>query len=101
MLESTFQKQVLVILNGPNAEPGGIWIPFPRTKFGKSGVSDLVFVTAACELKAPGSKYETTPTQEAFIQRLNNHGGFARTIKSFAELGEYARAFSAVRKITP
>ena len=98
MLESTFQKQVLAILNGPNAEPGGIWIPFPRTKFGKAGVSDLIFVTAACELKAPDSVYKTTPTQQAFLDRINKKGGFAGTVNSYASLGEYFQDFQAFRE---
>jgi hypothetical protein len=93
MLESAFQRQALVRLKSVPAV-GGLWLPYPRTKFAKAGVSDLVFVTAACELKAPGSKYGITETQEAFLQKLNAAGGLGGLVSSFEGLESFVREFS-------
>src|ERR1700678_1149864 len=93
MLESAFQRQALARLKSVPAV-GGLWLPYPRTKFAKAGVSDLVFVTAACGLKAPGSKYDITETQQAFLDRLNATGGLGGLVSSFEGLVSFVREFS-------
>jgi hypothetical protein len=92
MLESSFQKKVLENLRGVKAK-GGLWLPYPRTRFAKAGVSDLVFVTCAVELKAPGSSYGITETQQAFLDKLNEAGGLGRCVKSYAELEDLIQEF--------
>jgi hypothetical protein len=96
MLESTFQKKALERLKKVPAV-GGLWLPYPRTRFAKAGVSDLVFVTAAVELKAPGSSYGITDTQQAFLDKLNGVGGLGQCVKSFEELEEFAHVFAITK----
>jgi hypothetical protein len=96
MLESAFQRRALERLKNVPAV-GGLWLPYPRTKFAKAGVSDIVFVTSAVELKAPGSKYGITETQQAFLDKLNEVGGLGGLVTSFRDLEDYAQEF-AVKK---
>ncbi len=96
MLEKTFQAQALKRLNA-SATGQGVWIIHPRTRFGKSGVSDIVLVSAAVELKAPGSRYGITPNQQGFLDKLNASGGFGACVKSHEELEEFINECNAIR----
>jgi hypothetical protein len=68
------------------AEVGGVWITFPRTRFARAGVSDLLGCVrgrfVALEFKAPGSPYTTTATQEAFLWHIVGHGGYGAVVDS-------------------
>lgn len=68
------------------AEVGGIWITFPRTRFARAGVSDLLGCVrgrfVALEFKAPGSSYSATETQMAFLATINREGGVGDIINS-------------------
>lgn len=94
MLEKTFQAQALKRLNA-SATGQGVWIIHPRTRFGKSGVSDIVLVSAAVELKAPGSRYGITPAQQGFLDRLNTAGGFGACINTHIGLEDYIYEWNA------
>lgn len=94
MLEKTFATQCLRALREQGV-PGGIWLPYPRTRFANAGVSDLVYVSAAIEIKAPGGKYGITPTQQAFLDKLNDAGGIGRLVDSRESLGEFLREFAS------
>jgi len=88
MLEKTFASQCLKRLREAGTR-GGLWIPFPRTRFANAGVSDLVYVSAALEVKAPGGKYGITPTQQAFLDKLNAAGGTGALVKSHDDLEKF------------
>jgi hypothetical protein len=88
MLEKTFVSHCLKRLRERDTR-GGLWIPFPRTRFANAGVSDLVYVSAALEVKAPGGKYGITPTQQAFLDKLNAAGGAGALIKSHDDLEKF------------
>jgi len=88
MLEKTFQAQALKRLNA-QATGQGVWIIHPRTRFGKSGVADIVLASAAVELKAPGSRYGITPAQQGFLDKLEAAGGIGGLVTSHEELEEY------------
>lgn len=96
MDEKTFQRKVLQKLRDKwkAHEQRGLWIPYPRTRFANAGVSDLVLVTAAVELKAPGSRYDITPTQQAFLGELTKTGGVGHCVHNFAELGDFIYAYT-------
>ncbi len=88
MLEKTFASHCLKRLREQNMV-GGLWLPYPRTRFANAGVSDLVFVSAALEVKAPGGKYGITPTQQAFLDKLDAAGGSGALIKSHDDLEKF------------
>lgn len=98
MHEKTFQRHVLKRLRDKWAkhERRGLWIPYPRTRFANAGVSDLVLVTAAVELKAPGSRYDITPTQQAFLDELIKSGGVGQCVHNFEELGDFIYACTGI-----
>jgi hypothetical protein len=85
MLEKTFVSQCLKRLRERDMR-GGLWVPFPRTRFANAGVSDIVFISAALEIKAPGGRYGITPTQQAFLDKLNAAGGKGALVKSHDDL---------------
>jgi hypothetical protein len=66
---------------------GGEWIPFPRTRFGVAGVSDILgcfrgrFV--AIEVKRPDAvgSYGVTKTQQAFLTRVAFSGGVCFVVR--------------------
>jgi len=68
------------------AEVGGLWITFPRTRFARSGVSDLLGCVngrfVALEFKKPdhSNHYGVTPTQEKFLIAATENGGLALTV---------------------
>jgi hypothetical protein len=92
MLEKTFVTQCLKRLR-EQSPGGGLWLPYPRTRFANAGVSDLVFVSAALEIKAPGGTYGITPTQQAFLDKLNDAGGTGRLVDSYESLTEFQNEF--------
>jgi hypothetical protein len=94
MLEKTFVTQCLRALREQGCR-GGLWLPYPRTRFANAGVSDLVYVSAAIEFKAPGGKYGITPTQQAFLDKLNGAGGFGRLVDTQESLGDFLREFAS------
>ncbi len=88
MLEKTFVSHCLKRLREADMR-GGLWVPFPRTRFANAGVSDLVFISAALEVKAPGGRYGITPTQQAFLDKLNAAGGKGALVKSHDDLESF------------
>ena len=92
MLEKTFVTQCLKRLR-EQPKVGGLWLPYPRTRFANAGVSDLVFVSAALEIKSPGGKYGITPKQQAFLDKLNDAGGTGRLVDSLTSFSEFLNDF--------
>ena len=85
MLEKTFVSYCLKRLRETETH-GVLWVPFPRTRYANAGVSDIVAISAALEIKAPGGRYGITPTQQAFLDKLNAAGGNGALIKSHGDL---------------
>jgi hypothetical protein len=81
--EDRFKNRVLRELR---EEFGGVWFTVPRTKYGRSGVSDVVgcyngrFV--ALEFKAPNSSYKATPSQLKFLDDVEAERGLGMVIDS-------------------
>jgi hypothetical protein len=80
------------------AEVGGLWITFPRTRFARAGVSDLLGCVrgrfVALEFKAPDSTYKATETQLNFLDAIRTSGGDAFVVDSEHELTVVIAALS-------
>jgi len=58
---------------------GGVAVVYPRTRYARSGVSDLLVCYRgrylAIEVKLPGGSYGATPSQVAFLEDVYQAGG--------------------------
>lgn len=93
MLEKTFVTHCLKKLR-EQGKVGGLWLPYPRTRYANSGVSDLIFVSAALEIKSPGGSYGISPIQQSFLDKLNDAGGTGRLVDSYESLAEFQKEFA-------
>ena len=88
MTEAALGRKILFKLRAR----GGVWFPYPRTRFASSGVSDIIgclngrFV--AIELKLPGEKWKPTRLQVSFIDRIIAAEGIAFIAHSWEEIEE-------------
>jgi hypothetical protein len=82
------------------AEVGGLWIAYPRTRFARAGVSDLLGCVrgrfVALEFKAPGSVYKATETQCNFLDTIRGEAGFGAVVDSETELTAVIAALSHI-----
>lgn len=74
-------------------EVGGVWVTFPRTRFARAGVSDLLGCVLgsfiAVEFKRPGGSYGATQTQTEFLHRVHANGGYSRIVDSPESLDDF------------
>jgi Holliday junction resolvase len=87
MLESTIKAQIMAHLK--LLERGAFW-RIAGGKFGVSGLPDILGVyrglPVAFEVKTPERKSATTESQERFIEKYNNAGGYAYVVTSLREV---------------
>jgi hypothetical protein len=89
MSEKLFRSKVLKRLR----EIGGEWILVPVTRYGISGVADIVGcyrgLFVAIELKDPDgsdAKYGLKKHQEAFLYRIKEAGGYSLCTRSLIDI---------------
>jgi Holliday junction resolvase len=74
------EKQLQTLVMKKLRERGGEWVLYPRTRYAKAGVSDILGVyrgyAVAIELKPPENiSYDLTPLQGEFLMRWATAGG--------------------------
>ena len=78
--ETRLTKQIIKSLR--KHYPHIVWVKIHGGAFQRAGISDIVGIVAALEVKCPGKEGTITPLQSDFLEEVNTAGGVGALVTS-------------------